>query len=75
MDELKFRKFQENLNSLINWINNLNLDLIKHNSVKSSDQSPCSSKSNTPSPSTSTNNLVDAFVSLNLNTNLFVQIR
>ena len=51
--------FKNELNDMSNWIENLNLDLIKQQQLSSNKTSTTSSKSSTPSPSSSFNNLFD----------------
>lgn len=61
----QMQHFKDQLNEMSNWIDNLNLDLIKQQQTSNSSplSSKLSSKSSTPSPSASLNNLLDKHVS------------
>jgi hypothetical protein len=61
----QMKHFKDQLNEMSNWIENLNLDLLKQQQTSSSSplSSKLSSKSSTPSPTPSLNNLLDKHVS------------
>ncbi len=68
-----YRKFNDDLNAMLNWINNLHLDLVRNQQQQSqlksstSDQqlrSNSSSKASSPSPSSSSNQFTESNVNI-----------